>query len=401
MDSSLALKRKKVNKLCLADISMLVMCVITVAFHNYHSLMVVSQVQCVVIIWTKAMAMNKCRITKSLFRYLRRGLMLIGFGALSALWAVNTGGIEEALIAMIQVLAIGSCVLLYLKSKSNYDKLILMLAVAGIALCIRILLQVPIYAWSGERIGQYIGYGNVGISNYLSFIAVFIIDWAIDNRNKIILACGIIMVAFATLSGSKKALLIAVIVYPLLILFKSRNPVQLLKRLLFIAALIVIIWVLITYLPLLYNTVGYRIQAMFDFINGTGASASTEVRWKLKLYALDQFTRHPIAGVGLDAFKFLNVYQRYAHDNYLEMLATLGIIGFVLYYWLFIEMTILSIKKLVIQKRREFAVVLAFLIMFFVAETASISYTQESIQIAVAMCFALITNPLLKGGTAS
>lgn len=46
---------------------------------------------------------------------------------------------------------------------------------------------------------------------------------------------------------------------------------------------------------------------------------------------------HPFAGVGWQNYRFYNEAGLYAHNNYVELLASLGVVGFFLYYAMFLR----------------------------------------------------------------
>lgn len=74
----------------------------------------------------------------------------------------------------------------------------------------------------------------------------------------------------------------------------------------------------------------YVYSRFVRFFEGRDTSAATRLDmigegWRLWLEA-------PILGHGIDQFRVLSQFATYSHNNYIEMLATLGIVGFILYY---------------------------------------------------------------------
>lgn len=82
--------------------------------------------------------------------------------------------------------------------------------------------------------------------------------------------------------------------------------------------------------------VGIRLQAFLD--QGSTITESLESNTRLDMYVegLRMFIAHPIFGVGLNNFRFHFWTGQYSHSDYIEALATTGIVGFVLYHSVYV-----------------------------------------------------------------
>ena len=84
-------------------------------------------------------------------------------------------------------------------------------------------------------------------------------------------------------------------------------------------------------------------------INGgvaTRIDRSTSERLYLIEEAKEIWWQHPIVGVGWDNFRYFNSLHVYAHNSYYELLASLGVIGFVLYYCYYIRVLFISFNHM-------------------------------------------------------
>jgi len=97
----------------------------------------------------------------------------------------------------------------------------------------------------------------------------------------------------------------------------------------------------------------YRIQALVVFIKisfGSTADSLTKLidysayeRQKLIHYGIRMWLDHPIFGVGLDNFRIVikdywPISNRlYSHNNYIELLSTIGTIGTIIYYGIYLS----------------------------------------------------------------
>ncbi len=78
--------------------------------------------------------------------------------------------------------------------------------------------------------------------------------------------------------------------------------------------------------------VGIRLQSAFSSEERDG---SAEVRLSLMKEGIRMITEHPITGVGLFQFPANNHFGAYAHNDYIEVAATTGLVGFLIYYSIF------------------------------------------------------------------
>ena len=91
----------------------------------------------------------------------------------------------------------------------------------------------------------------------------------------------------------------------------------------------------------IFSGVRERMSALMNSFFGTGAADhSTTLRHDMRILGLKWFIRHPIGGIGMAnphilARDYLN-FNAYLHDNFAELLCGGGIIGFCLYYAMYV-----------------------------------------------------------------
>ena len=84
--------------------------------------------------------------------------------------------------------------------------------------------------------------------------------------------------------------------------------------------------------------IGWRLEGLLNFLSSEGKiDASTEERLFYIDVAIYLFSKYPFLGVGLDNFAaylhYINYpHAVYSHNNHLELLSCLGIIGYLIYY---------------------------------------------------------------------
>jgi len=222
--------------------------------------------------------------------------------------------------------------------------------------------------------------GSVGNSNKLAKIMILAIfasmiflstpstkGWfKIYNYINIILSFYIII-----LTVSKKALILA----PLLVLLSfSFKHIKVSNIIMFIILLVVGYQLFITYgdvdqLEKVYRLVESRFSGMLDTLHGQSGDASTVERAHYLREGFNVFAEHPLFGVGLNNFRvFLGGY---AHNNYLELLVGIGIIGTALFYTIYV-LTIRNIYKMPNIKIKKYFYVMVFILLAL--DVATVTY---------------------------
>ena len=83
-----------------------------------------------------------------------------------------------------------------------------------------------------------------------------------------------------------------------------------------------------------------------------------------------------------------NFIHYYAHNNFVEILADLGLVGFFLYYWKVFKCTAwLALKKMEINDISLLS--LAILINLIVGDYSTVSYFDDCLQIYLSTAFAI------------
>jgi O-antigen ligase len=136
---------------------------------------------------------------------------------------------------------------------------------------------------------------------------------------------------------------------------------------------------------------------MFD--SSIVADASTGTRANMVQIGLELFKKNPILGVGFGNFSYHYYYeysgwaQTYAHNNYVEILADTGIVGFVLYYIVPFSMLFkmaTNWKKYAAYDRKLAAFLITFILIRLVMDYGMVDYDDEFVQILTVNCFAAI-----------
>lgn len=200
----------------------------------------------------------------------------------------------------------------------------------------------------GNRLGKYIfaePYGTRMMYTYNLEISIFLILYKIieDKKNVKSMIFPITIVSLGIiLSGTRKIFIGIITFYLIYIIMKNKGKINALSRkiILLLITSIASIFLLIK-VPFLYNSFGYRIETAYNYINNSGTDSSMRDRNIMIDYGLKYWKESPIIGKGSNTFHYyFNIdYQQnlYAHNTFVELLCDLGIVGFALYYIIYIS----------------------------------------------------------------
>lgn len=182
-----------------------------------------------------------------------------------------------------------------------------------------------------------------------------------------------IFLSVIILSASRTSLLIVAVGISCFILYQ--NPSKRLRYMSLIVILASVSYFMVTTVPLLYNSIGYRLEsALQAFITGKTDEASLSTRNKLTESGLMYFRMKPINGYGIDNFKYIvsgtwNNPGYYAHNNFVEILFSGGIVGFVIYYLRYFYLFLMSVINLKSIKNidKDYIIVVGILIVCIIS----------------------------------
>lgn len=161
----------------------------------------------------------------------------------------------------------------------------------------------------------------------------------------LIVLCIIVII----LTGSKKGIILIVgeILTTVYIVFSRGTKIRKKLRVIILAIVLLLVgFYLLVNVPFIYNLVGHRIGDMFyqlGFANTYIKSSnlvgnSTILRSEMLKLALKMIIQKPIIGWGWNAFTVLSGYNLFTHNNYTELLVSMGVIGLIAFYWFHIHL---------------------------------------------------------------
>lgn len=288
----------------------------------------------------------------------------------------------------IQAIILVTFITYRIRDKDDLLMMVRLLVAAGLYAAVVLYMRTPSSAWGSERVGEALGLNQntVGMNNaYLALFCLFLLHY---KKSPLAITGVIAFVTIALFSGSRKAFLIIVLGVLLFETFSHGGFKGLAAGLIALAA-VYLLYQLVMTVPAFYDVLGYRIERLLN--NGVDGSAA-ERQW-YREYAFSMWANRPLFGYGFNGFltqmQAINYWhQAYCHCNQLELLADLGVVGFLLYYGFYAAL-LRSLCSRKYSKRIESVFGASFILVAFTAEYGYVSFVQVDIYIFLALIYSI------------
>lgn len=334
-------------------------------------------------------------------------LYMIVFGiyaGFSYFWSENKTAFLDAFPPVIKCLFISFWLLYYTKDNKKVDTFIKCFFIGVAYMCARIIVYLPFVGGFKYGLADVATRAATGLQfNSAAQVAAFAIIFQYffyiksGYRGYFFLIALEMIVIYVT--GSRKSIFIPIIGILLIVEFDyKKNAFKWFKALGIMFALLSGILIITKVNETFKNRMLSLFMSMFS---STKTDGSYMVRMYLIQKAVDMFKKRPIFGWGLNNFSYysyknmtnIDIYGRYAHNNYMEIISCLGIIGLVLYYIRYIIVILETFKR---RKIPEAKICLAIFMTLALFEYGIISYYTVHLQIMLTLAFALFHEGIIE-----
>lgn len=289
----------------------------------------------------------KCRKIK-LDIFLLWSIVVLFYMFISSFWGTSPKDTIQAVKNLLIVSLITAITSVMIEDKTDIQKIIWSMIWAFLAETVYILSKIGIADLGIKRIGaeyaELSQWNANAIGTFTSIGCVLSILCAIQKNRKgknsifeVFLMLFFLSITLCT--GSRKALIIIVGTLLLFVIIYNGDHKRW-RNIFFTMLVLFAVVCLILVNDDLYTLIGARMIRMFQELLGYKTTEnSMSLRKEMIFNGLKWFSEKPILGYGLDGFAELygqsTGWKVYSHCNFIEILVGGGIIGFLLYYFIY------------------------------------------------------------------
>ena len=325
--------------------------------------------------------------------YISKNIYFIGyiifalFCFSSILWAHDADSVFAVYPPCIRIIILTLFMSVRINTLQDIHVYFVLFIISTLLLCI-IVGVMMITFYSTDFINYRFGgnfYFNPNFIALLCCISIGFLLYLLSISNKAFTVIDIILIVFfiviIALTQSKKGIVGAVLI-PFFYEIKSKKSFV---NFLFIGLVVTII-VLMAVPEEIFLDIKDSILLRFEsFLGQGGKDSSTELREGYTKVAIRMWQQSPVFGVGINNFAILNPMMKgtYSHNNYAELLAGVGVIGFLLYY---MPLFCLVFQKGKSNVARILKVVVCVMLILEVGNVTYQTFTIQSVYAVFAIC---------------
>ncbi len=321
-------------------------------------------------------------------------LLLIGFGALSGLWAQYLSSYNFSFILrLLVILLISTSVAVYVDKPEDLERIITLYLIGMLAIVAFETSVWPPSLWKYGSLGSHYSQCNPNdISYWMDFGVAMAFYRAYVKNKKYMYPVALLLFLFCVYSSSRKGLL-AGVAGPLAIVFLTYNKRGYIARVIVAVLGVIGVYFLVMENETLYSVIGRRIESMINHLNGEETDGSMLLRRVFIDAAKNMFAESPLIGKGMGNFRSIveaeyATGKYYTHNNYWQLLSELGIIGFIIYYSMYAYCFVIFARNY-LQRRSEISILfLTCIVLMFVLDEGVVSYCSKYGQLVVAIMYA-------------
>lgn len=325
---------------------------------------------------------TKC-MHKSLGVYAIWAGAFFAYSFISGLWAADVSKVLDTSKTLFLIFIVNILLSFVVETKEDVRNILLANFLALVLYLIYVLLNVDLSQLGEDRLGvDFLGSlwnaNDVGIK--LCFGFALALYFAFEQKHiawKLILfAIGLLFAGVGLFTGSRKVFLMLMGIAVLFMFLYSKHK--------FIGMAIAIASAIAFYFAImeiesLYNVLGQRIENMLEGLFGQGTTeGSFNTREEMIRLGFGWFLERPLFGYGMSNFSVLYEIEKgwstYSHNNFIEILINGGIVGFILYYFIYAYIFV-KLFKAAFVKRDSTAIILFTINLVLIAlQIAAVSY---------------------------
>ncbi|MDC7230366.1 MAG: O-antigen ligase family protein [Sphaerochaetaceae bacterium] len=295
----------------------------------------------------------------------------------STVYSVDVFESLKLSINLLKGLLIAICLQVFLMdNKENIDRVLRYIIISALITVLVVVIRTPINQYGTSRLGSVIRLNPNDLGMKLAVAVIITYFYGLIKKKGFYLVLTVIFLLFSLLTGSRKVL-IFITVGVIIVTFFSITEIGKFIRFSIISFMfILVVALLVMETEFFYEIIGYRFYQLLNALvlgkNDIDSSTAT------RLFLIDQgkllFYKRPLFGYGIGTFGILN-NSSYAHNNFIEILVGMGLLGFTIYYSIYF----LVIRRLFFKIKLYPIAILAFslFVPLIIVEYGVVTYYTE------------------------
>lgn len=316
-------------------------------------------------------------------------MLFLIYCIITSLWAIDSAAAIEKGITIFEILVCMSLIASHYYKFSSIKQLMNAVMCSGFIVSIYAIAfyglgTIQAMVAAGQRLEN--SFANINSIAMVASVSLTIAVYKIlfEDKKKVFLLIFLApVILIVAASGSRKALALAIlgIVLSFLFKFRSQNLIRTIFRWAVVGIILFIFLRAVLSLPM-FSIVNERMEGLFALISGSGqVDHSAWLREQYIKVGVEQFKKTPIFGIGIANSNYLTMqvesHSTYLHNNFVELLACGGLIGFALYYSMFAYITynLYRFRKL---EEPYNALCLILVVILLIMDYGSVSYYSKN-----------------------
>lgn len=365
--------------------------------YNTSQLSTISVAACCGLLFVTMAIRNNGRICIRITKFHGMIILFATFCFVSSLWAKNGTEARSKAITIIEILLCMTVVFWRYYNNGSSREILSVIMWSSVIVTMYSLYFYGVSRFlamaSGTvRIGNdYANANAIGMWAAISAVLfIYFIFYEGMQLKYIAIIMPIMLVAF---SQSRTAIIELIVGVFLVIFFHYREKKNFLKGIFRIVIAVIIIIAVIFFISRfqVFSGLNERIQSLVDYSQGKSVREGSVIQRELYIQAgWKQFLKTPILGVGIGNTNQVAIaatgHNTYLHNNFIELLASGGIVGFCIFYGMILYLVI-KLLPFALRKESVSDACLITLIVHTIADYGTVSYYTKGTYFILVLCF--------------
>ena len=374
-------------KISLSRILIMVCIVAYFAFGDYSRYVYVIKVAAIV-----GLVISEKRIHMGFHLFWVIGFLMCE--AVSMLWCDYISNSLFYIVWTLQAMALAFVMGNAVHTKKDIEYVLKCIFIGGVVLSLRVLAHTTVRELGSFRVGENMGY-NANELAMKCAVACNAGFYSLIRQRKRSTRIAFTLFAALTLlivifTGSRKGVLMAVMGLILSMTFRSKAPIKFLRNVFIAIGLMAVFFVVVTQVEAFNKVLGRRLMLIVNLLSGESyVGNSITNRLNFARIGLELFTHRPLIGYGTGSFAYVSGVGLYAHNNYVQLLVDLGLMGTLVYYSVY-AYNITGLIRIMRREKELCSMLLSFALMLLALELTLVSFQNDYVQLIIALSCAYI-----------